>query len=323
MGHEEAPAPTAGVDDTLESGGRDGALRRERRLFSRRLRDWYRRVPAIAFGITFLMMIPIYALIYYFYIPGEFYHSTITSEPHYFDEVQAVDRDLLVAMTSDLQAAYGTDALLLDDGDLVCLDRLQNVDFAVSDMGYLQWALIAPVSTAPEGDLQQCTDAPATSVEVLNVSANLGGNISVVGLSTEGAPADNEWLVVTFASQASQDASSALFGPPVDDSHFRIGQDGIYYQFAIPETLADRVQGVINASRGDATGIPGEFARMVYLSAITTTTVGYGDIVPITARARLFAASESIVGVILVGFFLNSVAARRSRRIAEGEIRAG
>ena len=38
-----------------------------------------------------------------------------------------------------------------------------------------------------------------------------------------------------------------------------------------------------------------------YYSVITLTTVGYGDIVPISNRARILAACEALAGVALVG----------------------
>jgi len=49
---------------------------------------------------------------------------------------------------------------------------------------------------------------------------------------------------------------------------------------------------------------------MFYLSAMTATTVGYGDIVPVTRQARLLVAFEAILEIVIVGLFLNSLATR-------------
>jgi len=58
-----------------------------------------------------------------------------------------------------------------------------------------------------------------------------------------------------------------------------------------------------------AEGFPGQsFVRFFYFSAVTITTLGYGDIVPMTDRARLLVAIEAILGIVLAGLFLNSVA---------------
>lgn len=49
------------------------------------------------------------------------------------------------------------------------------------------------------------------------------------------------------------------------------------------------------------------FIRMMYFSTSTITTLGYGDIVPITNLARIFVSIESILGVLFIGLFLNSL----------------
>jgi voltage-gated potassium channel Kch len=55
----------------------------------------------------------------------------------------------------------------------------------------------------------------------------------------------------------------------------------------------------------DSTGV---FERMLYLSAVTITTLGYGDIVPITPMTRMFIWLEATFGVFIVGLFFNSLA---------------
>jgi hypothetical protein len=87
----------------------------------------------------------------------------------------------------------------------------------------------------------------------------------------------------------------------------------VRYQFAVPPAVSRQLQTVFRASQGFPSGISGEFARMVYLSAITATTTGYGDIVPITTRARILTTSEAIMGLIPIGLFLNSISQRPSR----------
>jgi hypothetical protein len=37
------------------------------------------------------------------------------------------------------------------------------------------------------------------------------------------------------------------------------------------------------------------------------TTVGFGDIVPITTTARLVVARQAILGLVLLGLFLNDL----------------
>ena len=49
---------------------------------------------------------------------------------------------------------------------------------------------------------------------------------------------------------------------------------------------------------------------MLYFSATTITTVGFGDIVPQSDGARLLVGLESIMGWVMAGLFLNALAWR-------------
>ncbi len=68
-------------------------------------------------------------------------------------------------------------------------------------------------------------------------------------------------------------------------------------------------------------GNPSELAgagwRTLYFSAITITTVGFGDIVPLTGLARLLAGIEAVLGWILAGLFLNAIAVSAARTASE------
>jgi hypothetical protein len=48
--------------------------------------------------------------------------------------------------------------------------------------------------------------------------------------------------------------------------------------------------------------------QSVYFSAVTITTLGYGDITPQTESARILAALEAVLGIVTIGLFLNAVA---------------
>lgn len=65
-------------------------------------------------------------------------------------------------------------------------------------------------------------------------------------------------------------------------------------------------------AKGVGSEIEGNFWRMFYLSAVTITTVGYGDIVPVTTATRLLVSLEAILGIVLIGLFLNSLAYERA-----------
>jgi hypothetical protein len=62
------------------------------------------------------------------------------------------------------------------------------------------------------------------------------------------------------------------------------------------------------AGEGDPKDASGLFVRMLYFSAITITTLGFGDITPVSSVARIIVGGEAVLGIVLMGLFLNSVA---------------
>ena len=48
--------------------------------------------------------------------------------------------------------------------------------------------------------------------------------------------------------------------------------------------------------------------QSLYLSVVTITTLGYGDIIPQTELARGLTAIEAVLGIVIIGVFLNAVA---------------
>jgi hypothetical protein len=90
----------------------------------------------------------------------------------------------------------------------------------------------------------------------------------------------------------------------------------------MPITPAElnKIQQVSDAAKGTVSGLPDQFVRMLYFSAVSATTLGFGDIVPVTTVSRLLVTLEAIFGVVFVGLFLNSLAQRGpgTRKVALG-----
>lgn len=52
----------------------------------------------------------------------------------------------------------------------------------------------------------------------------------------------------------------------------------------------------------------------LYLSAVTWSTVGYGDVMPLTGEARAFAAAEGLLGYLYMGVIAGLAVAQAARR---------
>lgn len=62
------------------------------------------------------------------------------------------------------------------------------------------------------------------------------------------------------------------------------------------------------AKAGYVDELPGRWWRAVYLSAVTITTLGFGDVVPVTTQARVLVGLEAVLGITVAGLFLNALA---------------
>ena len=76
------------------------------------------------------------------------------------------------------------------------------------------------------------------------------------------------------------------------------------------ELASKEVDNFLSGVKGNANSVSGSLGRMFYFSAIVITTVGFGDILPLTPLARALVAAEALLGIIMAGFFLNAIAHR-------------
>ena len=56
------------------------------------------------------------------------------------------------------------------------------------------------------------------------------------------------------------------------------------------------------------------FVDALYLSAVTVTTLGYGDFVPTSRLTKFLTGLQAVSGVVLMGLFLNSLFSDRNPR---------
>ena len=112
----------------------------------------------------------------------------------------------------------------------------------------------------------------------------------------------------------SRDISSP--GPPFTNEDierflFPPDDNGKAMQIWISDAQDDILRSYLDGVAGDPGRLSGAYWRMLYFSAVVITTVGFGDIVPMTGLARLIVASEAIFGITMAGLFLTAISARQ------------
>lgn len=65
--------------------------------------------------------------------------------------------------------------------------------------------------------------------------------------------------------------------------------------------------------------LPNSWVDSAYLSLVTITTLGFGDITPSTDAGKLVVSSQAFFGVMILGLFLNSLSHERSKALTDKE----
>lgn len=103
-----------------------------------------------------------------------------------------------------------------------------------------------------------------------------------------------------------------------DNSHLLVELEGEYAgQIAYPTSglltlsvgVDRRLVRFFNSLQGDPSQASGDWMRMLYFSSTTLTTLGLGDVTPVSSAARLWVWLEAVGGIVLIGLFLGAITA--------------
>jgi hypothetical protein len=252
--------------------------------------------PAV-FLLLYLLLIPLFAIAYWglaqLHTAQDFYAPYARHEPAALADKREIEAQLRAALLRALDAnARSSPAWSIDR-------RSMDV-----------YALSAPT----DGDLASAGAVTSTLFVRAARDTNLG-RVMVSGpneitLSTRRTMFDLSTNPIVCHA-ASTPSSSHLV--QVDDLDFSLlltppPPYRLASSICWPQGAEDRFARLLAGWRGDPRTLSAFFGRMVYFSATTITTVGYGDIVPLSDAARTLTALESLLGWLLAGLFLNAVA---------------
>jgi hypothetical protein len=86
-----------------------------------------------------------------------------------------------------------------------------------------------------------------------------------------------------------------------------------YSDLMVPPGAAVAIKRLSLAGEGDPKDASGLYIRMCYFSTVIITTLGFGDITPVTSLARALVGAEAVTGVVLIGLFLNALTQKWGR----------
>ncbi len=235
---------------------------------------------------------------------GSFYDANLLREPSHFADEATVDGLLADSIRSD--AARRTWLVRLDSrsGPIDIPVALVASTIRVSELGVSsdlpEWTI--------SGEFAAATGARVGFSELFQTHVVVRG-FSYVPLAN-GRHGPVTYTVVNNSGSgpiADRPPMSVLFPPAPNSGITSIAVGSL----VIDQRLSTVMTRYFGALVGDPLSQSGVFWRMFYFSATTATTLGLGDITPLTPGARLLVTLEAIVGAVLFGLFLASLSVRR------------
>ncbi len=252
----------------------------------------------LIWAISYVLLVPTFGTAYSF-MHGQFTQTTALREA---SPLSADATRVLAA----LKQASVRDRL---SGPVVKLD-----DGWITDLRKCTWSALAPATTDPSevAAYVRCV-ATKPANKLVEADFDFNADFSPVVERTS----DPYWIRTVHlesAPNSAQQETLHLPDPTAAELFFSLGSytvgdanlltDGSLLLNAHEEQLLGDFEKAIN---GDPTEFRHSIVRMTYFSAVTVTTLGYGDIVPIADAARTLVALEAVLGVVLAGLFLNAL----------------
>ena len=257
-------------------------------ILSRRPSFW-----AICYVVTFLVFGGFYLIISRFIDQHSFYQSTSRFEPRYFDDEASVARHL--------------------ESDIRRVLRLH-----VPDKQHGNYRLV--VGQVSAFDLRVEDQTVTLRVDVPVIDDTLDGLRYNIVFTVTGRLGNDGKLYLKVSDHGLNwiDPHSKTL-PPRDRVDDIAGGNPLWSIFMTGEVPAlsgptfetdAEVKGLIEESQGwPSVKLSNYWVRMFYLSAITITTTGYGDILPLTTPTRVLTGLEALLGTLWFGLFLYSLPA--------------
>lgn len=255
-----------------------------------RLQRFAAKVPAMAFLLAYIFMVPAFAF-YYDLRATEFYHSTAKYEAEVLRDRENLRAILELTVKDQFIQSNGTPSKQSGEW-LVDIN-----EFRISRASFEDGRLILKMYMR------------FTSTQWGMIAGSKVFYVDVKPAMVVGLPGSKGQYVLKFPHSDKESvwpvSNSEIF-PALKNMITPSGS------IAISTDVQARITHLDNSFRGFPALSTGAYGRMLYFSSVTQTTLGYGDVVPISNRTRIVVGLQSVAGIILIGFFLNSLAAATS-----------
>lgn len=230
-------------------------------------------------------MIPVFAVVYVL-AAGSFYQTSATHEPSYLDNEFTVEQAVAQGASRNVSGEANRNKCR------TCVSLITADGLGISATGTDLLVTIGFPTETNTGDVTVQVDIPENNLPSPYDTA--AGGFVYLPYST-----------ISTANTVAGEASSGSLQLFEQYTNSKLNPD-------MPITSAEMasVQQLADAAQGTVGGLSDQFWRMLYFSAVSATTLGFGDIVPVTTVSRSLVTLEAVLGVVFIGLFLNALARR-------------
>ena len=263
-----------------------------RRNLAQELRDASKaigRVPSLLWLVLYVFLVFAFAAIYCLALPRAFRFRNIEDDALHVAEMDALTRELQYSLRWEISEADFWVPKELGNKTVYCQHAAIDLTTARLVGDQLCFVATVPVSHGDQSD----------SRNWMTYSYRLK-----VAVQPEVEEGERLYHRVSVAERDSSDIPYTILfhGHPT-------GYPNYTSWLILDPWTSKRLKWFADSTTGRvASSAPEDWPRMVYFSAVTITTLGYGDIVPATTWARNAVALESVLGILTIGLFLNSLA---------------
>ena len=274
---------------------------------------------AILFGLVYIAIILIFSLLYYA-LYDDFHYYSIQHE----ESTKDLEHHVHYLINEDLSDYFGrldkinsyeslTDDLKKEQARITALERMNG---SVSlddthDMHYYRFINVENVTVLVDQDAYTIGfDLIYDEYAIAPVSKT-----SIYHTREEVQVDDKTYALIVHEDKY----KNVLLGTVCDRKIAKATFDGYLVQFAEPQGISlylpkmerfmsrrtefklNEYMDIINCA--DDNYLFSKYSRMLYLSMVTITTLGYGDIIPLTTLTRILVGVEAVLGILILGAF--------------------
>jgi Ion channel len=250
--------------------------------------------PSVAYATLYMLTFMAFALIYT-KEADLFGHSALVQE-----RARAVSEAMITAkiepfIQQSLRSRYVSDPPIGNDWRLSRAVKV--LRSRVTEQGVMTLRIAVRCEREPD---EVANISSVLRLQPLTTYRPAAGRIQLFDITPEAFPDVSRWGIERDRVLDVLFGANAMSGP----------------RWSIPTTERVVQEMKMLEDRAEGRATPGSwetFVRMTYFSAVTITTTGFGDIFPVSTLARALVATESLLGVVLIGLFLNSIFHEASR----------